>query len=84
MNNGKTATQSDAACYCIRVQGHLPERWSDWFDGLTLHKEPDGLTTLTGSVVDQTALHSVLARIRDLGLVLLLVERLETEDDGHR
>jgi hypothetical protein len=83
MSERQTATRSEAASYRIRVQGHLAERWSDWFDGLALEHEGDGLTTLSGPVVDQTALHSILARIRDLGLVLILVERLETKGYEH-
>ena len=64
--------------YHIRVRGHLARRWSDWFDGfqLTYH---DNDSILMGSVVDQAALHGVLAKIRDLGLTILLVENLERE-----
>jgi hypothetical protein len=66
------------ATYRIKVQGRLNETWSAWFDGMAVTVEANGdgaaATTLTGSVADQVALHSLLSRIRDLGLPLLLVE----------
>ena len=68
--------------YCIRVRGHLAHRWSDWFDGFQISYRGDD-TVLTGSVIDQAALHGALAKIRDLGLPILLVENLEPEGDDH-
>jgi len=62
--------------YQIRVHAHLAADWSDWFDGLTICQEPNGETILSGSL-DQAALHGVLAKIRDLGLELIAVQRLE-------
>ena len=59
--------------YRIRVRGHLDDRWSDWLGGLAVLRRDDGTTVLVGPVVDQAALHGVLARIRDLGLPLLSV-----------
>ncbi len=59
--------------YRIRVRGHLDDSWSDWFGGLTLRRQEDGTTLLTGQVADQAALHGLIARIRDLGLPLLSV-----------
>jgi hypothetical protein len=61
--------------YEIRFQGHLDDRWASWFDGLALESRPDGVTVLRGNLPDQTALHGVLARLRDLGLPLLSVTR---------
>jgi hypothetical protein len=61
--------------YEIRLKGHLNARWVDWFDGLTLTQESDGTTLLSGPVVDQAALHGLLARVRDLGLPLIAVHR---------
>ena len=68
--------------YRIRVRGRLAPRWSDWFDGFQMSYHNDE-TVLTGPVVDQSALHGVLAKIRDLGLPILLVENMEPgrEDD---
>jgi hypothetical protein len=60
--------------YEIRVEGHLAADWSDWFEGLTVHQEADGETVLSGPL-DQAALHGVLAKIRDLGLVLIAVNQ---------
>jgi hypothetical protein len=56
--------------YAIRVDGHLDDHWCSWFDGLTLARNSDGTTTLTGSV-DQAQLHGTLARLRDIGATLL-------------
>lgn len=57
--------------YEIRIKGHLDARWSDWFDGLTISLEDTGNTRLTGHIADQSALHGLLAKIRDLGLPLI-------------
>ena len=61
--------------YEIRVKGHLNARWADWFDGLTVTQESDGTTVLSGSVMDQAALHGLLGKVRDLGLPLIAVHR---------
>jgi hypothetical protein len=68
--------------YQIRVQGHLDQRWSDWFDGLTMTHEPNGQTLFSGVIEDQAALHGTLNKIRDLGLPLISVQRLDLHDDG--
>jgi hypothetical protein len=60
--------------YCsIAVKGHLDERWSDWFDGLTITNLESGETMLAGHLPDQAALHGLLTKVRDLGLTLVLV-----------
>jgi hypothetical protein len=59
--------------YKIRVKGHLDERWSDWFDGLEITNLENGEAMLYGEIVDQAALHGVLAKVRDLNLVLVAV-----------
>ncbi|MFG1911114.1 hypothetical protein [Kribbella sp. NPDC048928] len=59
--------------YELRVAGRLDPRWSGWFADFILTPEPDGTTTLRGSISDQSELHGVLARIRDLGLTLISV-----------
>ena len=64
--------------YEIKIDGHLGGQWSDWFDGLTITLEGDGQTLLTGLVVDQAALHGLLRKVRDLGVPLLSVTRIET------
>ena len=69
--------------YHITVQGHLDARWSAWFDGLTITNGVDGEAVLAGPLVDQAALHGVLAKIRDLGLPLIAVQpvRIDQTDD---
>ena len=63
--------------YRITIKGHLDSEWSDWFDGLTITLMENGETILTGPIVDQTALHGVLIKIRDLGLPLLSLTRID-------
>ena len=63
--------------YEIRVRGVLDKKWSDWFDGFTIMPQANDETLLTGPVADQAALHGLLAKIRDLGLPLLSVKRVE-------
>lgn len=63
--------------YEIRVEGHLDSSWSSWFAGMAISHAATGATVLTGTLPDEPALHGVLARIRDLGLPLLAVRRLE-------
>lgn len=60
--------------YELRVENHLDEHWSTWFDGMALIREDDGTTTLRGLVADQAALHGLLAKVRDLGTTLISVE----------
>jgi len=62
--------------YEIRIKGHLDDKWADWFEGLTLTREDNGETLLTGPVVDQAALHGLLRKVRDLGIPLLSVTRV--------
>jgi hypothetical protein len=66
------------ARYELRVDGHLDDRWTAWFDDLTLTRESDGTTTLRGLVPDQAALHGLLAKVRDLGATLISVEVIDT------
>ena len=65
--------------YEIRVEGHLADRWSDWFDGLAICNDLNGQTLLTGLLTDQAALYGVLSKIHDLNLVLISVLRLPTK-----
>jgi hypothetical protein len=59
--------------YELRLQGHLDQHWSTWFTGLTLTQNPDGTTSLCGTLEDQAELHGLLAKVRDLGATLLSV-----------
>jgi hypothetical protein len=63
--------------YQIRIKGHLGSQWTDWFEGLTITLEDNGDTLLTGTVVDQAALHGLLKKVRDLGMPLVSVNPLE-------
>jgi hypothetical protein len=65
----------------IRVKGHLRPEWTEWFDDMTLGHETDGTTTLSGPVADQAALHGLLIKVRDLGLELIAVNRVEPDQE---
>ncbi len=79
---GKAQLRSENNCmseiYEIRIRGHLHERRAKLFEGLTIRCEDDGTTTLYGSLPDQTALHSVLLRIRNMNLRLISVRQIES------
>ncbi len=62
--------------YEIRVAGHLSANWAARFEGLSMRHEPEGETVLSG-ILDQAAMHGVLVKIRDLGLNLISVNRVE-------
>ena len=66
--------------YRLRVNGHLDQRWSAWFDDLTLTRESDGTTSLSGAVTDQAELHGLLTKIRDLGITLISVDVVDPPD----
>ncbi len=67
----------DKPCvYEIRVEGHLTDRWSDWFDGLAIRNEPGGETVIYGQISDQSALFGVLNKIQALHLILIRVVRV--------
>lgn len=63
--------------YRIRIRSHLDDRWTSWFDGMTIQHEANDETVLTGILQDQPALFGTLMKIRDLGLTLIDVERIE-------
>jgi hypothetical protein len=67
----KSAPESQV--YQIRVKGHLDASWSEWFEGLSIVHEVNGVTVLTGPVADQPALHRLLAKVCNLGLPLVSV-----------
>ena len=58
----------------IRIESHLDKTWADWLDGLTLDHTDEGETILTGEVKDQTALYGLIAKLRDLGVILVSVK----------
>ena len=71
-----TSDSNPTMKYEIRVAGHLPSHWSEWFQGFTVALESDGTTRLTGPVIDQAALYGLLKTVRDTGLTLLAVNQI--------
>ena len=73
------------ARYEIRVGGHLDQRWSDWFEGMELtqafNQNGSPITVLTGTIVDQAALHGILASVRDIGIPIISVNRIESHEE---
>ena len=63
--------------YEIRVEGLIDELWAEWFEGMRIDYANDAETILLGELKDQTALHGVLDRIRDLGLNLISLKRID-------
>jgi hypothetical protein len=63
--------------YQIRIKGHLGRQWTDWFGSVTITLEDNGNTLLTGPVIDQAALHGLLRKVRDLGMLLLSVNHVK-------
>jgi hypothetical protein len=68
--------------YEIRVEGVLDARWSSWFGGLRVSGDARGQTTIAGAVADQAALHGLLVKVRDLGLPLISVRRVDGDGDA--
>ena len=64
----------------IRVKGQIDQHGSDWFDGLTIKHTDQNETVLTGPVVDQAALHGLLAKLRDMALPIVSVNLSEVAD----
>lgn len=81
MSNDSNSSNEKAQpmIYQIRIKGHLDRKWADWFSGLSITSLANGETLLTGPVLDQAALHGLLRKIRDVGLPLLSVIRVESE-----
>lgn len=78
---GQGRSCGESQRYAIRLQGHLDPRWADRLGGLAFALESDGTTTLTGSLADQAALHGLLARVRDLGVAIVSIQRLSPEEE---
>ena len=77
--NPTAARPDESGWYQVRLRGRLEPRWSAWLDGVGISPGAHGTTVLTGYVVDQSALHGLLTRIRDLGLPLISVARVEPD-----
>ena len=79
MSEQSAAAGASAERYALRIQEHIADSWSEWFEGMVMTHTGAGETLLTGPVADQAALHGLLARVRDLNLTLISVNRLEPE-----
>jgi hypothetical protein len=73
-------TLSQPVIYQIRIKDHLDSQWTDWFDGLIITLEDNGDTLLTGPVSDQSALHGLLKKVRDLGMPLISVSQVQLNE----
>lgn len=73
------ANPDEPGLYEIRIQGHLGSQWADWFGVLTVRLEENGETLLIGTLVDQSALHGLLRKVRDLGMPLISLNRIEPD-----
>ena len=67
----------------IRIKGHIHQKWSDWFSGLTISPSSPDETTLSGIVPDQAALYGIISRLRDLGLELTSVSSQKIKENCH-
>ena len=75
----ETMSANEAGRYEIRIKGHLDSRWAAWFDGLNLTNASDGTTVIHGLVADQSALHGLLQKVRDVGLPLISVTQVDAD-----
>jgi len=75
--HASTEDHHEPGLYEIRLKGHLDARWTDWFEGLSFTHASDGTTILSGPVVDQAALYGLLRKVRDLGLPLIAVIKVD-------
>ncbi len=82
MSDKSTSQSGHSNIVQIKVKGHLDSQWSDWFDNLAITLGTDGTTLLTGPVVDDAALHGLLKKVRDSGMRLLSVNRIESDQEN--
>ena len=78
INQNQPDYEASGDLYVIRLKGYLDSCWTEWFDNLTMSHTSSGETILAGPIVDQAALHGLLAKIRDLNLTLVSVNRTGT------
>lgn len=76
---GDGAENKQPKLFKITVMGHLDDSWDDWFNGLSITHESQGTTVLSGPILDQTALHGVLEKIRALNLTLISVQQVDRD-----
>lgn len=80
-NSDPTTNPSQPVVYQIRVKGQLGSQWTDWFEGLSITLEEDGTTLITGPIIDQSALHGLLKKVRDLGMPLVSLCPVLSQED---
>lgn len=68
---------SHTAAYQIRIEGYLGQHWAEWFEGMSITLDDSGDTLLTGPLPDQAALHGLLKKVRNLGMTLVSVNRID-------
>lgn len=73
-------TPNHPTTYEIKIKGHLSQQWEDWFGGVTAAPDEEGNTVLTCPVIDQAQLYGLLRKVRDLGVPLISVTRLDPDD----
>ena len=84
-NPNSIADPNSPMVYEIKIKGHLGRRWTAWFEGMSVTQADNGETLITGPIVDQAALHGLLRKVRDLGLPLISVSQiLSDQPDGKR
>ena len=76
--------RSKPSNYAIRIKERINPRWSEWFEEFEIQQLENGETSLSGTVADQSALHGLLGKIRDLNLTLLSVTRIEPPKNGNQ
>ncbi len=79
-NSDPTTNPSQTVIFQIRVKGHLAGEWTDWFQCMAISLEENGDTLLTGPVADQAALYGLLKKVRDVGLPLVSVGQVQSEE----
>ncbi len=77
MSRNSKGTDQENATYEIRITGHLEDRWAEWFEPMTVRADEDGTTILVGCLPDQTALHGVLLKIRNMNLKIISVRQID-------
>ena len=83
-NNDSPDANNEPTAYQIRIKGHLGAQWSDWFEGLSITLEEHGDTLLSGPVADQAALHGLIKKVRDLGMPLISIMCVESDQASAR
>ena len=78
--NRRYTDQPPAPIYQVQIEGYLDCSWTDWFDGMRIEQQPDGITMLSGAVVDQSALFGLLKKVHNLGLTIISVQRVGFEN----